>query len=214
MRTPDPREASLQTQNSYLRSEKCVAQQEYTTFETKNGFVGLAWNQQGVCGLRLPTSTQESAEAAVLERLPQARHSPPPPTIVRLISDIQRYFEGEKIDFSTVAVDLGSQEPFFSRIYAEVRKLGWGETTTYGSVAKTLGAEPQAAQGVGQAMASNPVPLIVPCHRVLAAGGKLGGFSAPGGSGSKAKMLEIEGVTPAGAASRDQAKSDQIGLGL
>jgi len=191
-----------------------VIQPEYTTFETKNGFVGLAWNQQGVCSLRLPASTPESAETAVLKRLPQARRSPPPPAIAQLISDIQRYFEGEKIEFSSVPVDLGSQEPFFSRVYAEVRKLGWGETTTYGTVAKTLGAEPQAAQGVGQAMASNPVPLIVPCHRVLAAGGKLGGFSAPGGSGSKARMLEIEGVTPAGTVSRDQAQSDQIGFGF
>ena len=191
-----------------------MAQPEYTTFETKNGFVGLAWNQQGVCGLRLPARTQESAEAAVLERLPQARRSPPPPGIARLISEIQRYFEGEKIDFSTVAVDLGSQDAFFSRIYAEVRKLGWGETTTYGTVAKILGAEPQAARDVGQAMASNPVPLIVPCHRVLAAGGKVGGFSAPGGSSSKAKMLEIEGVTPMGVSSRDQAKSEQIGFGF
>jgi methylated-DNA-[protein]-cysteine S-methyltransferase len=191
-----------------------VSQPQYTTFETKNGFIGLAWNQQGVCSLRLPASTQESAEAAVLERLPRARRSPPSPAIARLISDIQRYFEGEKIDFSSVPVDLGSQEPFFSRVYAEVRKLGWGETTTYGTVAKTLGAEPQAAQGVGQAMASNPVPLIVPCHRVLAAGGKLGGFSAPGGSSSKARMLVIEGVTLAGAPSREATKSDQIGFGF
>ena len=194
--------------------EKCVSEPEYTTFETKNGFVGLAWNQQGVCGLRLPASSPESAEAAILRRLPQARRSSPPPPIARLISDIQRYFEGEKIDFASVPVDLGSQEPFFSRVYAEVRKLRWGETTTYGTVAKTLGAQPQAAQGVGQAMASNPVPLIVPCHRVLAAGGKLGGFSAPGGSSSKAKMLEIEGVTPAGTLSPDQAKSEQIGFGF
>ena len=191
-----------------------MTEPEYTTFETKNGFVGLAWNQQGICGLRLPASSQESAEAAILRRLPQARRSSPQPAMARLISDIQRYFEGEKIDFSSVPVDLGSQEPFFSRVYAEVRKLGWGETTTYGAVAKVLGAQPQAAQSVGQAMASNPVPLIVPCHRVLAAGGKLGGFSAPGGSSSKAKMLEIEGVAPAGSPSQDHAKSDQIGFGF
>ena len=191
-----------------------MTEPEYTTFETKNGFVGLAWNQQGVCGLRLPASSQESAEAAILRRLPQAQRSSPQPAMARLISDIQRYFEGEKIDFSSVPVDLGSQEPFFSRVYAEVRKLGWGETTTYGAVAKVLGAQPQAAQSVGQAMASNPVPLIVPCHRVLAAGGKLGGFSAPGGSSSKAKMLEIEGVAPAGSPSQDHAKSDQIGFGF
>jgi methylated-DNA-[protein]-cysteine S-methyltransferase len=190
-------------------------QQEYTTFETKSGFVGLAWNQQGVSGLRLPASTEESAEAAILRRLPEARRALPAPAVAQLISDIQRYFEGEKIDFSQVAVDLGVQDPFFSRVYVEVRKLGWGMTTTYGAVAKTLGAEPQAARDVGQAMASNPVPLIVPCHRVLAAGGKIGGFSAPGGSGSKARMLEIEGVAVADEKSAtSRPASDQIGFGF
>jgi methylated-DNA-[protein]-cysteine S-methyltransferase len=131
--------------------------------------------------------------------------------MAQLISAIRRYFEGERIDFSHVSVDLGFQEPFFSQIYAEIRKLGWGETTTYGTVAKTLGAEPQAARTVGRAMASNPVPLIVPCHRVLAAGGKLGGFSAPGGSDSKARMLEIEGVATVAVKQDD---SDQIGFGF
>jgi len=186
-------------------------QQEYTTFETKSGFVGLAWNQQGVSGLRLPARSEEAAEAAILRRLPQARRALPSPAMARLIADIRRYFEGEKIDFSQVPVDLGSQEPFFSQVYTEVRKLGWGETTTYGAVARTLGAEPQAARTVGQAMASNPVPLIVPCHRVLAAGGKLGGFSAPGGSDSKARMLEIEGVALAQA---QRAADNQIGFGF
>jgi methylated-DNA-[protein]-cysteine S-methyltransferase len=186
-------------------------QHEYTTFETKSGFVGLAWNQQGVSGLRLPARTEASAEAAILRRLPEARRALPSPAVAQLISDIQGYFDGEKIDFSQVAVDLGAQDPFFSRVYAEVRKLGWGVTTTYGAVAKTLGAEPQAAREVGQAMASNPVPLIVPCHRVLAAGGKIGGFSAPGGSGSKARMLEIEGV---GKSAASQPAGDQIGFGF
>jgi methylated-DNA-[protein]-cysteine S-methyltransferase len=186
-------------------------QHEYTTFETKNGFIGLAWNQQGVSSLRLPARSEDAAEKAILRRLPEARRAIPSPAIAQLISDIRRYFEGEKLDFSQVAVDLGSQEPFFSQVYAEVRKLGWGETTTYGSVAKTLGADPQAARSVGQAMASNPVPLIVPCHRVLAAGGKLGGFSAPGGSDSKARMLEIEGVAKVEV---HKAASDQIGFGF
>jgi len=190
-------------------------QHEYTTFETKSGFVGLAWNQQGVSGLRLPARTEASAEAAILRRLPEARRALPSPAVAQLISDIQCYFGGEKIDFSQVAVDLGVQDPFFSRVYAEVRKLGWGATTTYGAVAKTLGAEPQAARDVGQAMASNPVPLIVPCHRVLAAGGKIGGFSAPGGSESKARMLVIEGVAVAdGKSATSQPAGDQIGFGF
>jgi methylated-DNA-[protein]-cysteine S-methyltransferase len=187
---------------------------EYTTFETKNGFVALAWSQHGVSRLRLPAGTEASAEAAILKRLPGARRASPSPSIAQLISDIKRYFEGEKVDFSHVPVDLGSQDPFFSKVYAEVRKLGWGETTTYGTVAKTLGGDPQAARDVGQAMATNPVPLIVPCHRVLAAGGKIGGFSAPGGSMSKARMLEIERVTaPAqGPSKPDAAAREQIGF--
>jgi len=89
---------------------------------------------------------------------------------------------------------MGAQEPFFERVYALVRGLEWGETMTYGAIAKALGAGPEYARDVGQAMANNPVPLIVPCHRVTGAGGKIGGFSAPGGPMSKARMLELEGV--------------------
>ena len=186
-------------------------QHEFTTFETKNGFVALAWNQCGVSGLRLPSDTASRAEAALLRRLPHALCATPPAPIARLVADIVRYFDGERIDFSAVPVDLGSQDPRFSRIYAEVRKLGWGETTTYGAVAKSLGAEPQAARDVGQAMAANPVPLIVPCHRVLAAGGKIGGFSAPGGSRSKARMLEIEG---AAIIARENEEREQTSFGF
>lgn len=118
----------------------------------------------------------------------------------------QRYFDGERVDFSTVEIDLGDQEPLFERIYAFVRALGYGETTTYGAVAKALGEEPQVARTVGEAMSLNPVPLIVPCHRVTAAGGRIGGFSAPGGSHSKAHMLALEGVTP--------PSDSQIGFGF
>ena len=82
----------------------------------------------------------------------------------------------------------------FERIYAAARRVGWGHTTTYGALAKELDARPEAARDVGQAMARNPVALIIPCHRVLAAGGKVGGFSAPGGSAAKRRMLALEGV--------------------
>lgn len=191
-------------------------QHEYTIFDTKNGFAALAWNENGVSSLRLPASSEARAEASVLRRFPQARRTTPSTQMASLISEIKRYFDGEKVDFSAVPLDMGSQDPFFARVYAEVRKLGWGETTTYGAVAKVLGAEPQAARDVGQAMASNPIPLIVPCHRVLAAGGKIGGFSAPGGSSSKAKMLEIEGVPLADQKARatDNKKRDQISFGF
>jgi methylated-DNA-[protein]-cysteine S-methyltransferase len=98
------------------------------------------------------------------------------------------------MDFSNIQLDLGEQDEFFQQIYAATRRVGWGHTTTYGTLAKELGAGPKAARDVGQAMANNPIPLIIPCHRVLAAGGKVGGFSAPGGSATKVRMLELEGV--------------------
>jgi methylated-DNA-[protein]-cysteine S-methyltransferase len=114
--------------------------------------------------------------------------------VAEVIKATQRYFAGEPVDFSDVRLDLDGEVAFFQRIYAALRRVGWGQTTTYGTLAKELGAGPKAAQDVGQAMAQNPVPLIIPCHRVLAAGGKVGGFSAPGGSTAKIRMLELEGV--------------------
>src|ERR1700738_3657127 len=99
-----------------------------------------------------------------------------------------RYFEGEETDFSRFRLDLGEQDPFFEQIYAAARRVGWGHTTTYGTLAKELGAGPEAARDVGQAMAKNPVALLIPCHRVLAAGGKIGGFSEQGGSAGKIRL--------------------------
>jgi methylated-DNA-[protein]-cysteine S-methyltransferase len=170
--------------------------QSYDVFETARGFVGITWSAGGITSLRLPVGSLAAAERAVLKRVPRAVRATPPAEIAAVINAAKRYFIGEQVDFRGVAVDLGEQEPFFSRVYALVRKLGWGETTTYGAIAKELGAGPEAARDVGRAMATNPVPLIVPCHRVLAAGGKIGGFSAPGGSDTKMRMLELEGTAP------------------
>jgi methylated-DNA-[protein]-cysteine S-methyltransferase len=108
---------------------------------------------------------------------------------------VKRYFAGEKIEFSQVTLDLAAQDDLFRKIYDAARRVGYGMTTTYGGLAKAIGrTDWEAARDVGQAMARNPVALIIPCHRVLAAGGKIGGFSAPGGAETKAKMLELEGV--------------------
>lgn len=169
----------------------------YHLFETAAGFVALGWTQRGVVSLRLPAASAGEAERALLRHCPDARRTDPPPHVGDVVDAILRYFAGERIDLADVPVDLGAQEPFFERVYARVRRLGWGETTTYGAVAKALGAGPEYARDVGQAMAKNPVPLIVPCHRVTGAGGKIGGFSAPGGSESKAHMLALEGVAVA-----------------
>lgn len=166
----------------------------YCVFSTANGFCAIAWNDFGITRFQLPARTAEATERNLLRRLPGAEPGTPPAEVIEAIAAVRRYFAGEEIDFSGFRVDLDGQEQFFRRIYDTVRRVGWGQTTTYGALAKTLGAEPQAARDVGQAMAKNPIPLIIPCHRVLAAGGKVGGFSAPGGAATKLHMLELEGV--------------------
>ena len=169
--------------------------QHYLIFETAGGFCGIAWNDVGITRFQLPARSAEATERYLL-RKSQGVVEPgtPPPLVLEVIAAAKRYFDGEKVDFSDVRLDLDGQDGFFRQIYDAARHVGWGHTTTYGSLAKELGAGPEAAREVGQAMASNPVPLIIPCHRVLAAGGKVGGFSAPGGSVAKARMLELEGV--------------------
>ena len=178
-----------------LRQEE-AAVTHYQLFQTAHGFAALAWNERGVTSFRLPASTAEETRRALLRRLPGAIEAEPPRPMADLIQAIGRYFEGERIDFVGFPIDLGQQDPLFAKVYDLVRRLGWGETTTYGEVAKSLGEGPEVARDVGQAMARNPIPLIVPCHRVLAAGGKIGGFSAPGGSHAKVRMLQLEGTAP------------------
>jgi methylated-DNA-[protein]-cysteine S-methyltransferase len=166
----------------------------YHIFETAGGFCGIAWNSHGVTRFQLPTKAAEATERLLLRRLPVAEAAAPTPEITEAVAAVKRYFKGEQTDFTDIKLDLDGQDEFFKRVYDAVRRVGWGHTVTYGGLAKELGAGPEAARDVGQAMAKNPVALIIPCHRVLAAGGKVGGFSAPGGSSSKVRMLELEGV--------------------
>lgn len=174
-----------------------MASHSYAIFETAGGHCGIAWNDVGITRFQLPTSDAGATERNLLRRLPDAKPAEPAPQIAEVVRMVQRYFDGEQVDFSGLTLDLGEQDDFFIRIYAAARHLGYGKTTTYGALAKELGAGPEAARDVGQAMAKNPVALIIPCHRVLAAGGKIGGFSAPGGSTAKQRMLELEGVSVA-----------------
>jgi methylated-DNA-[protein]-cysteine S-methyltransferase len=166
----------------------------YTIFETAAGFCGIAWNDAGITRFQLPAKSADTAERLVRRRLSGAEPGEPPTMVREAIAAVARYFDGEETDFSGFALDLDGQLPFFQQIYAAARRVGWGHTTTYGTLAKELGAGPEAARDVGQAMAQNPVALFIPCHRVLAAGGKVGGFSAPGGAGAKIRMLALEGV--------------------
>jgi len=166
----------------------------YHIFETASGFCGIAWNGVGITRFQLPTQSAEATERNLLRRLPGGQPATPTPAVADIVAAVRRYFEGEQIDFVDCPLDLDGQDDLFRQIYAATRRVGWGGTTTYGTLAKEIGAGPEAARDVGQAMARNPVPLIIPCHRVLAAGGKVGGFSAPGGAATKVHMLELEGV--------------------
>jgi methylated-DNA-[protein]-cysteine S-methyltransferase len=171
-----------------------MAVQHYMIFETARGFCAVAWNDAGVTRFRLPEASDAATERALLHRVPEATPGTPPPAVADAVAAARRYFAGEKIDFTDVPLDLGEQDERSAGIYAAARRLGWGETTTYGALAKQFGDNWEIARDVGQAMAKNPIPLIIPCHRVLAAGNKVGGFSAAGGAATKTMMLELEGV--------------------
>jgi methylated-DNA-[protein]-cysteine S-methyltransferase len=166
----------------------------YHVFETAMGFCAIAWSDEGVARFQLPVKSAEAADRLMRRRLPGAEPVAPPAEVAAVVAAAKRYFDGEETEFSRVRLDLGDQNAFFTQIYAALRRVGWGCATTYGALAKEVGAGREAARDVGEAMAKNPVPLIIPCHRVLAAGGKIGGFSAPGGSRTKIRMLELEGV--------------------
>jgi len=166
----------------------------YAIFETAAGFCGIAWNDAGITRFQLPAKNAETTERLLRRRLAPAEPGQPPAAVAAALAAAKRYFAGEETDFSGFDLDLDEQSPLFRQIYAAARRVGWGQTTTYGALARELGLGWEGAQDVGQAMAQNPVALIIPCHRVLAAGGKVGGFSAPGGAAAKTRMLELEGV--------------------
>jgi methylated-DNA-[protein]-cysteine S-methyltransferase len=169
-------------------------QHRYFIFETANGFCGIAWSDAGITRVQLPARSARTVEDLMLRRTPGAKPGLPSPMVSVAVAAVKRYFEGKETDFSRLKIDLGGQDEFVERVYAAARRLKWGHTTTYGTLAKELGGGPETARDVGQAMAKNPIPLIIPCHRVLGAGGKIGGFSAPGGTTAKMRMLALEGV--------------------
>lgn len=172
----------------------------YCLFETPLGSCGIAWRDPADSGSRavvtavqLPEAAPRATESRIARRSGLSRPALPPPEIVAIIEGIRRHLGGEVQDFRSVAVDFGDVAPFIRQVYEATREIPPGETRTYGEIAKALG-QPHAAQEVGQALAKNPVPILVPCHRVAAAGGKPGGFSAHGGRATKSKLLALEGA--------------------
>lgn len=171
-----------------------------TVFPTAAGVCGIGWSAKGVSRFHLPVHDVAEARRALSRRTGGAPAAEPPPPVAAVIAAVRAYFDGVRSDFAAVVLDPGPHGAFAARVYDHVRGIRWGETTTYGAIARALGAGPEAARDVGQALAENPLPLLVPCHRVLAAGGKIGGFSAPGGRAAKLRMLSLEGIDLAPAA--------------
>jgi O-6-methylguanine DNA methyltransferase len=165
----------------------------FTLFDTTIGRCGIAWSDHGIAAVQLPEASELKTRARLLRRCPGAREAPPPADVQCTIDGIVALLRGEASDLSAVALDLDGVEPFARRVYEVARTIGPGATLTYGEIAARLG-ERGLARDVGQALGQNPFPLIVPCHRVLAAGGKAGGFSANGGVATKLRLLSIEGA--------------------
>jgi methylated-DNA-[protein]-cysteine S-methyltransferase len=182
-----------------------TAEIHHTLFPTAIGAVGVAWSERGLVALALPERDEAATEKRLIAKSRSAGKAVPPSAIADAIALIRKYCAGERVDFSTVPLDLSSVDPDRRRIYETMRALDFGETTTYGALARAAGAPEsdwEAAQRVGVAMGRNPIPIVVPCHRVLAAGGKPGGFSAYGGTATKEKLLALEGVQFGGGAPR------------
>jgi methylated-DNA-[protein]-cysteine S-methyltransferase len=165
----------------------------YTLFRTAVGTCGIAWGDSGIVAVQLPESSESATVARLLRAHRAAGRRHPGPGQQRSIDDIVALLAGEPRDLRHIRLDLTRVAPFHQRVFEVVRNIAPGQTRCYGEVAALCG-QPHAARAVGQAMARNPFPLIVPCHRVLAAGGRSGGFSARGGVSTKLRLLAIEGA--------------------
>jgi len=169
----------------------------YCVFETVIGWAGLAWGEAGLIGAHLPERDAGIVRESFRRRFSGVVEAEPTAAVVVIAADIQALLRGGKPDLLDAQIDIARVPEFNAKVYAIARAIPPGETRTYGEIAIELG-DRLLAQQVGAALGKNPWPIVVPCHRVTAAGGKLGGFSARGGAMTKLKLLEIEGAKAAG----------------
>ena len=173
----------------------------FALFETAIGTCALAWGPRGLVGEQLPEENGEAdTRARMRRRFANLSEAEPPDSARHAIAAIQGLLNGESDDLSAIVLDMSAVSEFHQRIYAIARRIPPGQTRTYGEIAAELG-DKGLSRAVGQAMGHNPFAPVVPCHRVLAAGNKPGGFSAGGGALTKLRMLGIEGARPNGMAS-------------
>jgi methylated-DNA-[protein]-cysteine S-methyltransferase len=171
----------------------------FALFDTAIGACGIAWSDAGIVAVQLPEADRERTRARLVRRWPDACEATPPPAVAAAIDTIVALISGaasDRIgaDLEAIALNLEDVPAFDRKVYAVARTIAPGKTLTYGDIAARIG-EPGAGREVGQALGRNRIPIIVPCHRVVAAGGGTGGFSARGGVDTKLRLLEIERAT-------------------
>jgi methylated-DNA-[protein]-cysteine S-methyltransferase len=174
-----------------------MPEQNLAIFDTAIGPCAIVWSERGLLGVQIPEASEAATRARMVKRFPAAREVVPPADIQQVIEGTRALLKGERRDLADVAIDDEGVPEFNRRVYAIVRKVPPGKTITYGEIAERLG-DKLLARAVGQAMGENRCPIVMPCHRVLAASGKSGGFSAPGGVVTKLKLRTIEGAQPGG----------------
>jgi methylated-DNA-[protein]-cysteine S-methyltransferase len=165
----------------------------FTLFQTAIGWCGIVWSPRGIAGVEIAGKGKQAARDRLMRRRVGAREAAPSAGVQLVIADIVALLSGDPRELSHVTLDLDGVPDFNRRVYDVARTIGPGATLSYGEIAMRLG-DRNLAREVAQALSQNPFPIIVPCHRVLAAGGKMGGFSAPGGVRTKLRMLSIEGA--------------------
>jgi methylated-DNA-[protein]-cysteine S-methyltransferase len=163
----------------------------FSLFDTAIGMCGIVWRGETIVGAALPGNDADSTRAHLARRFPDALEAAPPGPVGAAIDIVVRMLSGEALDVDGIAVDLSAIDEFDRKVLEAARAIPRGEVRTYGELAAAIG-QPGAARAVGAALGRNPIPIIIPCHRILAAAGRSGGFSAPGGTATKFRMLAIE----------------------
>ncbi|CAN5243558.1 methylated-DNA--[protein]-cysteine S-methyltransferase [soil metagenome] len=166
---------------------------QFALFDTAIGRCGIAWAERGIVAVQLPQPDEAQTLIRIRQRHPDIVEAKPTEYVQAAIDGIVTLLAGAPSDLTDVALDLAAVPDFNRKVYAIARTIPPGRTLTYGDIAKQLGGV-QLSRDVGQALGQNPCPIVVPCHRVLAAGDKPGGFSANGGVVTKLKLLAIEGA--------------------
>jgi methylated-DNA-[protein]-cysteine S-methyltransferase len=165
----------------------------FAIFDTAIGACGVVWGPRGINGVQLPMGNEEKTRSRIVQRYGEIVEAPPPADVQHAIDAMIELLDGKPNDLRDIVLDLNGVPDFNRSVYDIARAIPPGQTMTYGDIAKRIGGV-ELSRDVGQALGHNPCPIVVPCHRVLAAGGKPGGFSANGGVATKLKMLAIEGA--------------------